>query len=52
MGQVHFVAGIEALVAGHAAKAREHFDKCVELGGDADSIRFTAMAELKRLDEG
>jgi len=50
IGRTHFVAGVKALAAEKASRARKSFEACIEEGHEADSTRFSAMTELERLE--
>lgn len=49
-GQAHFLAAVQALAAKDRAKAKDLLRACVDQGLEVDSTRYTAMAELKRLE--
>jgi len=49
MGWINYLAGIQRLAKDKPLLARPYFERCVELNVPNDSVRFSAIAELKRL---
>jgi tetratricopeptide (TPR) repeat protein len=50
-GDAYFLAGTRQLVDGNKEKAREYFQKCVEVTSKPSNYRFSAQAELIALDK-